>query len=116
MPDNQITRWTIQIGTALQTILLSLGLADRINFLTRSLREHIRELSHAKLKIEESEKRFREIFQGSDEVILMMNENFEVINANRALSKHMGFRLDDLRGKKSPNFYTLAETKNLIIM
>ncbi|MCG6152049.1 7TM diverse intracellular signaling domain-containing protein [Leptospira bandrabouensis] len=100
LPDNHITRWTIQIGTALQTILLSLGLADRINFLTRSLRDHIRELSHAKLKIEESEKRFREIFQGSDEVILMMNDDFEIINANRALSKHMGFRLDDLRGKK----------------
>ncbi|EMY70462.1 7TM diverse intracellular signaling domain-containing protein [Leptospira vanthielii] len=104
LPDNQITRWTIQIGTALQTILLSLGLADRINFLTRSLREHIRELFHAKLKIEESEKRFREIFQGSDEVILMMNENFEIINANRALSKQMGFRLDDLRGKKITEF------------
>ncbi|MCT8333098.1 ATP-binding protein [Leptospira sp. 85282-16] len=104
LPDNHITRWTIQIGTALQTILLSLGLADRINFLTRSLRDHIRELSHAKLKIEESEKRFREIFQGSDEVILMMNDNFEIINANRALSKHMGFRLDDLRGKKITEF------------
>lgn len=113
LPDNQITRWTIQIGTALQTILLSLGLADRINFLTRSLREHIRELSHAKLKIEESEKRFREIFQGSDEVILMMNENFEVINANRALSKHMGFRLDDLRGKKITEFlYTGRDKKS----
>ncbi|MBM9592231.1 ATP-binding protein [Leptospira sp. 201903075] len=104
LSDNHITRWTIQIGTALQTILLSLGLADRINFLTRSLRENIRELSQAKLKIEESEKRFREIFQGSDEVILMMNENFEIINANRALSKHMGFRLDDLRGKKITEF------------
>ncbi|EMJ85948.1 7TM diverse intracellular signaling domain-containing protein [Leptospira meyeri] len=113
LPDNQITRWTIQIGTALQTILLSLGLADRINFLTRSLRDHIRELSHAKLKIEESEKRFREIFQGSDEVILMMNENFEVINANRALSKHMGFRLDDLRGKKITDLvYTGKDQKS----
>ncbi|TGL85985.1 PAS domain S-box protein [Leptospira congkakensis] len=113
LPDNQITRWTIQIGTALQTILLSLGLADRINFLTRSLRDNIRELSHAKLKIEESEKRFREIFQGSDEVILMMNENFEVINANRALSKHMGFRLDDLRGKKITDLlYTGKDQKS----
>lgn len=98
--DNHITRWTIQIGTALQTILLSLGLADRINFLTRSLRENLRDLSHAKVKIEESEKRFREIFQGSDEVILMMNENFEIINANRSLSKHLGYRLDDLKFKK----------------
>ncbi|WP_244245441.1 7TM diverse intracellular signaling domain-containing protein [Leptospira kemamanensis] len=100
LSDNHITRWTIQMGTALQTILLSLGLADRINFLTRSLRENLRDLSHAKIKIEESEKRFREIFQGSDEVILMMNENFEIINANRSLSKHLGYRLDDLRDKK----------------
>ncbi|XDD47537.1 7TM diverse intracellular signaling domain-containing protein [Leptospira sp. WS39.C2] len=100
LSDNHITRWTIQIGTALQTVLLSLGLADRINFLTRSLRENLRDLSHAKVKIEESEKRFREIFQGSDEVILMMDENFEIINANRSLSKHLGYRLDDLRNKK----------------
>lgn len=100
LSDNHITRWTIQIGTALQTILLSLGLADRINFLTKSLRENLRDLSHAKIKIEESEKRFREIFQGSDEVILMMNEDFEIINANRSLSKHLGYRLDDLRNKK----------------
>ncbi|XDD43728.1 7TM diverse intracellular signaling domain-containing protein [Leptospira sp. WS60.C2] len=100
LSDNHITRWTIQIGTALQTILLSLGLADRINFLTRSLRENLRDLSNAKIKIEDSEKRFREIFQGSDEVILMMNENFEIINANRSLSKHLGYRLDDLRNKK----------------
>ncbi|EOQ88491.1 7TM diverse intracellular signaling [Leptospira yanagawae serovar Saopaulo str. Sao Paulo = ATCC 700523] len=100
LSDNNITRWTIQIGTALQTILLSLGLADRINFLTRSLRENLRDLSHAKIKIEESEKRFREIFQGSDEVILMMNEDFQIINANRSLSKHLGYRLDDLKNKK----------------
>ncbi|MGV3667895.1 MAG: 7TM diverse intracellular signaling domain-containing protein [Leptospira bouyouniensis] len=100
LSDNNITRWTIQIGTALQTILLSLGLADRINFLTRSLRENLRDLSHAKIKIEESEKRFREIFQGSDEVILMMNEEFQIINANRSLSKHLGYRLDDLKNKK----------------
>ncbi|PJZ44093.1 7TM diverse intracellular signaling domain-containing protein [Leptospira brenneri] len=112
LPDNHITRWTIQIGTALQTVLLSLGLADRINFLTRSLRENLRELSHAKLKIEESEKRFREIFQGSDEVILMMNENFEVINANRALSKHMGYRLDDLRGKKITDLLYMGREQN----
>ncbi|TGL72153.1 7TM diverse intracellular signaling domain-containing protein [Leptospira jelokensis] len=100
LSDNNITRWTIQIGTALQTILLSLGLADRINFLTRSLRENLRDLSNAKIKIEESEKRFREIFQGSDEVILMMNEDFQIINANRSLSKHLGYRLDDLKNKK----------------
>ncbi len=100
LPDNHITRWTIQIGTALEVILLSLGLADRINYLSRSLKESVRDLSQAKTKIEESEKRFREIFQGSEEVILMLDEEFSVINGNRALSKILGFRLDDVKGKK----------------
>ncbi|TGN20637.1 PAS domain S-box protein [Leptospira idonii] len=100
LPDNHVTRWTIQFGTALEVILLSLGLADRINFLTKSLRDNVRELSTAKIKIEESEKRFREIFQGSEEVIIMMSETGVILNANRALSKHMGYRMDDVRGKK----------------
>lgn len=100
LPDNNITRWTIQIGTAMEVILLSLGLADRINYLSRSLKESVRDLSLAKTKIEESEKRFREIFQGSEEVILMLDEEFQIINGNRALSKILGFRLDDVKGKK----------------
>ncbi|TGL56690.1 PAS domain S-box protein [Leptospira ognonensis] len=100
LPDNQITRWTIQIGTALEVTLLSLGLADRINSLSRSLRENLRELSHVNAKIEDSEKRFREIFQGADEVILLLNEDTEIINANRALAKHLGYRTDDIKGKK----------------
>ncbi|MDF3821036.1 7TM diverse intracellular signaling domain-containing protein [Leptospira sp. 96542] len=104
LPDNHVTRWTIQIGTAVEVILLSLGLADRINFLSKSLRDNLRELSFAKSKIEESEKRFREIFQGSDEVILLLNESFEVLNANRALSKHLGFKLKDILGKKITEF------------
>ncbi|WP_411823230.1 7TM diverse intracellular signaling domain-containing protein [Leptospira sp. 'Mane'] len=100
LPDNHITRWMIQIGTAVELVLLSLGLADRINSLSRSLRENIRELSGTKIKIEESEKRFKEIFQGSEEVIFMLNESGEILNANRSLSRHLGFRLDDVRGKK----------------
>jgi len=100
LPDNHITRWTIQIGTALEVVLLSLGLADRINSLSRSLRDNLRELSHVNARIEDSEKRFREIFQGADEVILLLNEETFILNANRSLAKHLGYRTDDIKGKK----------------
>jgi PAS domain-containing protein len=100
LPDNHITRWTIQIGTAMEVVLLSLGLADRINSLSRSLRDNLRELSHVNAKIEESEKRFREIFQGADEVILLLNEESRILNVNRAITKHLGYRTDDIKGKK----------------
>ncbi|MDZ4724872.1 MAG: 7TM diverse intracellular signaling domain-containing protein [Leptospira sp.] len=100
LPDNNVTRWTIQIGTALEVVLLSLGLADRINSLSKSLRENLRELSHVKVKIEESEKRFREIFQGANEVILLLNEETRIINVNRSIARHLGFRTDDIKGKK----------------
>lgn len=104
LPDNQITRWTIQIGTAIEVVLLSLGLADRINSLSKSLRDNLRELSSVKAKIEESEKRFKEIFQGSEEVMLLLDENTRVINANRALTKQLGFRVSDLMGKPLEEF------------
>ncbi len=100
LPDNNVTRWTIQIGTAIEVTLLSLGLADRINSLSRSLRENLRELSHVNHKIEESEKRFKEIFQGADEVILLLDEDTRILNANRSLAKHLGYRADDIKGKK----------------
>jgi PAS domain-containing protein len=100
LPDNHITRWTIQIGTALEVILLSLGLADRINSLSRRLSDNLRELSQAKVKVEESEKRFKEIFQGAEEIIFLLNEDMQILNSNRALAKHLGFRPDDIKGKK----------------
>jgi PAS domain-containing protein len=100
LPDNQVTRWTIQIGTALEVILLSLGLADKINTLSRSLQENLKALSLAKVKIEDSEKRFREIFQGTEEIVFLLNEDTQIINANRAITKHLGYRTDDIKGKK----------------
>ncbi len=37
LPVNLLTTWSIQIGTALMVVLLSLGMADRINIMRRDL-------------------------------------------------------------------------------
>jgi signal transduction histidine kinase len=37
LPTNAVTEWSIQIGASLESILLSLGLADRINVMRRDL-------------------------------------------------------------------------------
>jgi len=99
LPDVFFTRWSLQLGTALLVILFSLGLADKINFLSQSLKESVNDLQTAKEKIEISEKRFRELFQGSDDTILVLDETGKILNANRALSKHLGFKPNDLQGK-----------------
>ena len=54
LPTNAVTEWSIQIGASLETILLSLGLADRINVMRRDLQtlnvrlgENVEHLQHA---------------------------------------------------------------------
>lgn len=54
IPSNAITEWTIQIGAALEVVLLSLGLADRINrmrdklhVLNGQLVDNVKELTEA---------------------------------------------------------------------
>jgi two-component system, sensor histidine kinase LadS len=61
LPTNAITEWAIQIGASLETILLSLGLADRINVMRRDLQslnvrlgENVEQLQHALARAEDA--------------------------------------------------------------
>ena len=54
LPENAVTEWAIQIGASLEAILLSLGLADRINVMGRDLQtlnirlaDNVQQLQHA---------------------------------------------------------------------
>lgn len=61
LPTNAITEWAIQIGASLETILLSLGLADRINVMRSDLQslnvrlgENVEQLQHALERAEDA--------------------------------------------------------------
>jgi len=63
IPTNVVTEWTIQIGAALETVMLSLGLADKINVmrrnlagLNRQLESNVERLTHALDQAEEAQR------------------------------------------------------------
>ena len=55
LPFNNFTRYTMQIGTAIETVLLSFALADRINILKKE-KEFAQALNHALQVLGESSK------------------------------------------------------------
>jgi signal transduction histidine kinase len=71
LPTNPMTEWSIQIGASLESILLSLGLADRINVMRRDLQtlnvrlgDNVQQLQHA-LEVAEDARRAKSEFLAS---------------------------------------------------
>ncbi|MBN2158498.1 MAG: SpoIIE family protein phosphatase [Spirochaetes bacterium] len=85
LPNNFITLWGFQIGTVFSISLFSLGLADRVNILTRNLQEiNI----HLEDKVQE---RTKELSQAKNEIEAAMEEmeaiNERLTNSNRELEQ-----------------------------
>lgn len=85
LPNNFITLWGFQIGTVISVALFSLGLADRVNMLTRNLQEiNI----HLEDKVEE---RTRELSDAKNEIEAAMEEmeaiNERLTHSNRELEQ-----------------------------
>jgi len=103
LPKNFVTNWAIQIGSSLEVVLLSLALADKINELSLNLKIKLEELHFSKLKIEESEKRFRNLFNSSDDIIFVLDEDWKIKNINHALTKQTGIKTADVVGENFAN-------------
>ena len=103
LPENEFTKWTIQIGSWLEVILLSFALGDKIKSLTNFTSYLSKDLEDARTKIEESEKRFRNLFHSSEDIIFVLDEEWNFVNINRTISKYLGYKPQELQGK---NFLT----------
>ncbi|HKP57962.1 MAG TPA: 7TM diverse intracellular signaling domain-containing protein [Polyangiales bacterium] len=71
LPTNFVTEWSIQIGASLESILLSLGLADRINVMRRDLQDlnvrlgdNVQQLSTALERAEDARRAKSEFLAG----------------------------------------------------
>jgi len=77
LPHNFITEYSVQIGSALEGLLLSIALADRINTI-RDEKEEAQELMLVQL--EESEKIKSEYLEKSEELVKMRTAELEKAN------------------------------------
>ncbi len=81
------------------------SLKTKIAKLEKSKSKHMQ----AEEKLIATNKRFREIFEGSRDGYVFVDINGKIINCNRAYSKMLGYTLDEL--KKIENFYDITPKK-----
>lgn len=107
LPHNFFTEFGLQIGSALEMILLSLALADRINIMKRekevaqqevirSQQQIVDNLNRSKEEIEEahrmlsiSEEKYRLLIEGSSDIIFTLDEDLRFLTANNAITREL---------------------------
>ncbi|MEQ9364095.1 MAG: 7TM diverse intracellular signaling domain-containing protein, partial [Leptospirales bacterium] len=99
LPDNLWTNRSIHVGVVLQVVLLSLGLADRINALRLDLRGRLADLRAAGRSIRSSEKKYEHLVESSGDIIFSLDSRGIFLTANRAIQATLGLRPDALVGR-----------------
>ncbi|EQA47034.1 7TM diverse intracellular signaling [Leptospira broomii serovar Hurstbridge str. 5399] len=94
-----IVNWGVEIGSVLHVLLIAMSLADRVNELSINLTNKVGDLNNAKHAIEQSEMRFRNLFEGAEELLLTLDQEGKIQDANRTLSRLTGHRPAEVKGK-----------------
>lgn len=109
--DFPLVYWSVELGTSAHVLLLALALADKVNDLSKNLSAKVEDLNEAKQAIEQSELRFRNLFEGAEELLLTLDEEGRIWDANRSLSRLTGHRPSEVEGK---NFLDLIYSFDVI--
>ena len=72
--------------------------------LERSLRYSVQRYG-AYRKVQEGEKKFKDIFDKSTDIIFLLNDRFEFTNFNVAMANLLGYKQDELLGKSISNLF-----------
>nr|WP_246048835.1 ATP-binding protein [Leptospira sarikeiensis] len=83
----------------MEVSLLSLGLADRIKGLSDQLRCRVEELGKIRNEAEESEAKYRSLFEVEEDFLFSLDQNWNILAANKSVSKHLGFKPQEVIGK-----------------
>jgi hypothetical protein len=100
LPNNFFTEYSLQIGSALEVILLSLGLADRINVLKQEKEKAQTELLNTKIIMLDSFSRFVPKHFAN----ILQKESILDVKEGDATEKDLAILFNDIK-----NFSTLAE-------
>jgi len=89
-------------------------LSEYSHIVTVKIEEKIRELEQARYQLEQSERKFRNLFTSMRDVIFVADLNRTVIDANQpALREVFGYELDEVAGKNSRMLYADEDGYNL---
>lgn len=92
LPVVFFTRWIVQLGTAFLVVVVSFGLADKMNVMQSV--------------IHKGEKKYQHLVEGSNDIIFSMDKDLTILSINNVVFKHLGFIADEILGK---NFMDLIK-------
>ncbi|MGJ4754210.1 7TM diverse intracellular signaling domain-containing protein [Leptospira kmetyi] len=98
-PDNFFTQWGLQIGSAIEVALLSLGLADRIKQLSLNLETQATTLNLLKQRHEQSAVQYKNLYEGEEDFLFDLDSNGTITGSNKSISTFLGFKPQDVIGK-----------------
>jgi len=116
LPANFFTIYSLHIGTAIELIILTIGLGDRITILRRekdaaqaekldaqrimveSLMQSHRELEDAFRELARTEERYRRLVEDSSDIIFTLDNAGTVLSINRAIERHFSVSPDMVIG------------------
>jgi CheY-like chemotaxis protein len=64
-------------------------------------------------KLEESERKYKSLFEGTSDIILILDENLRVLSANRAVLNYLNIRPADIVSKNFLDLLYVTEKKNV---
>jgi PAS domain S-box-containing protein len=110
-----LTQWSQQAGTAIQAVLLSLGLGDRINAMRKDLsRAHLDLMRTHQVLAKEKERLSVTLRSIADAVVTADLDN-RILYVNTAFERLCGVSLADAIGKPVESVLTLAGGPDLVI-
>lgn len=99
IPAGFVSKWAIQIGSVVEVVLLSLALADRINVLRLNLESKVKDLNRLNLKVDKSEKIYRNLVENSQDMIFSLSKTGHFLTVNKAVKVYLGYQPEELTGK-----------------
>ncbi len=131
LSHNFLTEHGLQLGSAIEMVLLSFALADRINIMKvekeeaqslaietqkrefLSLKKAKEEMEEAHKRISLSEERYRLLIEGTGDIIFTLDGECRFISINRAITHHLKVRPEQLLGT---SFFDLVYHHNYASM
>lgn len=84
MQPNLFSRWAMQFGSSIAVMLLSFGMADKINLM--------------KNKYLKAEGKYRHLVESTADIIFTLDDGNRILSMNSAVKRHLGFRPQELIG------------------
>jgi two-component system, sensor histidine kinase LadS len=79
---NFYTRWALQFGSSAAVLLLSFGMAVKINMM--------------KNRIKKAERKYRHLVESTSDIIFTLDEENRILTMNGAVRMHLGFKPEEL--------------------